>query len=427
MYPRKQNSDQFLSPMSSRAVVRRTNRALTRAGQVAVARNLLRYAMRNWRRRKDIQRGIQRAQQRARQARNERVNRNRGINTTRRFYKIKGKASGPTHSTTRMIVRRTPRRQKFLRKLFRTNPLKTMYVHRYGFAWMGASATSKTIWYSCTSLKFNNVNEYMKDRISPSPTTVISTSSSSNNSTTVLGNMPDAYIYIGKCTYQYELFNPTNYNITVYMYDLICKRDTPYDITYSDANNNYSSSPESCMVKSDSVQYDENSSTTLGWKIADPVVNGANTYWNSIGMKPTDYHYFNTFWKVKGLKKIVLAPGETHHHRLVYNPKARITQASLYMPRQDKSPVAKNGIGGLTVATLFGFQGQVAVENDQSTDNSASVGTLPGKIVVNLVRKENIWSGSLSGQRIVQSTNLLDQMDEPKIFTDLIEQPAGAV
>lgn len=412
--------------MSSRAVVRRTNRTLTRAGQVAVARNLLRYAMRNWRRRKDIQRGIQRAQQRARQARNERVNRNRGINTTRRFYKIKGKASGPTHSTTRMIVRRTPRRQKFLRKLFRTNPFKTMYVHRYGFAWMGASAASKTIWYSCTSLKFNNINEYMKGRMAPQPNMYADISQSANNDTRATGNFPDAYIYVGKCTYQYEIYNPTNYNITVFMYDLICKRDTPYDITYSDANNNYSSAPESMMVKSTVAQWQENNNAN-GWVIADPTIEGTDTYWNSIGMKPTDYHYFNTFWKVKGLKKIVLAPGESHHHRVVYNPKARITQASLYMPRQELGSTAKNGIGGLTISTLFGFQGQVAVENDQSTDNSSSVGTLPGKIVVNLVRKENIWSGSLSAQRIIQSTNLLDRLEEPKIFTDLIEQPAAAV
>lgn len=414
--------------MSSRAIVRRPSRAVTSVAAAAAARNLLRRAMRNWRRRQDIQRGIRRANNLARQARQRQVNRNRGINTntTRRFYKIKGKASGPTHSTTRMIVRKTPRRQRFLRKLFRTNPLKTMYVHRYGFAWMGASATSKTIWYSCTSLKLNNVNEYMKTRPSTNPSNYSDVTPVANNDPRTMGNFPDAYIYIGKCTYQYEIFNPTNYNITVFMYDLICKRDTPYDITYSDANNNYSSAPESMMVKSTVAQWQENNNAN-GWVIADPTIEGANTYWNSIGMKPTDYHYFNTFWKVKGLKKIVLAPGETHHHRVVYNPKARITQASLYMPRQDKTPTAKNGIGGLTISTLFGFQGQVAVENDQSTDNTDSVGTLPGKIVVNLVRKENIWNGTLVAQKIIQSTNLLDQMQEPKIFTDLIEQPASAV
>lgn len=423
----------------SSAIVRRNsrsagNRSLARANTFATlvnTTNLLRRALRNYNVRRGLERGVRRAQRFARQARERIQQRNRtqvrGPIGSRRFYKIKGMARGPTHSTTRMIVRRTPRRQKFLRKLFKTNPVKTMYVHRYGFAWMGATATAKTIWYSCTNLKFNNLHDYMKGRIfAPDQATAQSSAIAGSNGQ--IGNYPDAYIYIGKCTYQYEIYNPTNYNITVFIYDLICKRDTPYSITYNDANNEFNSAPEACMMKSTKPQYENNLATNPDFVIADPTFEQGNTYWNSIGMKPTDYHYFNTFWKVKGVRKIVLAPGEMHHHRVVFNPKSRLTNAALYMPRQNIDPDdSKLGISGLTVATLFGFQGQTAVENDQSADNTNSVSTLPGKIAVTLVRKENIWSGSLTAQRIIQTTNLKDTMDAPKIFTDLIEQPASSV
>lgn len=410
--------------MSSKQVVRRASNSALRAAARTAGGRVLRRAMANNRLRKAMRKWLRKKQQ---QARNQIVQRNRGI-YNKRFYKIKGMAHGPTHSTTRMIVRRTPRRQKFLRKLFRTNPLKIQYVHRFGFAWMGATAGSKTIWYSCTALKFNNINNYMKGR-AVNQAQQVGNSSSVVQSTYQMGNLPDAYIYIGKCTYQYELYNPTNYLVTVYIYDLICKRDTPYKITYSDAYQENSSAPENMMYKSALTQYEQNNASLLnGWSISDPTKENGTTYWNSIGMKPTDYHYFNTFWKVKGMKKIVLAPGEAHHHRVIYNPKVRITQASLYMPRQDKDPELNQiGIGGLTISTLFGFEGQVAVENDQSTDNSTSVGTLPGKLIVNMIRKENIWQGTWTGQMIVQDTKLKDTWTEPKIFTDLIEQKAGAV
>jgi len=35
--------------------------------------------------------------------------------------------------------------------------------------------------------------------------------------------------------------------MTVYVYDLICKHDTPYSITYNNVNNYYNSAAEACM------------------------------------------------------------------------------------------------------------------------------------------------------------------------------------
>jgi len=340
----------------------------------------------------------------------------------KRYQQIIGRATGTTYTTSRMIVRRTPREQRFLRKLFRNRPLKQKYVNRFGFAWMGAAAASKTIWYSVAHLKFNNIVKYMQNRImytsqqlDTSPTTPLNKKA--------LGNGPDNFIYVGKCTFNYELYNPTNYIITCYIYDLICKRDTPYGITYSDINNDASSAPENCMQKGSESMSDVVNNPT--WVVADPTDENG-TYFNSLGMKPTDYHLFNTLWKVKGLKKIILPPGSSHHHVVIFNPKTKITNASLFYPHEDWVASNKNGLAGLTQATLFGFQGQVAVEDGVSNDNTNTIGTLPGKMIVSVVKKVNIWNMDMAAETIISENSLQSEWIKPTIFTDLIETRAAS-
>ena len=158
-------------------------------------------------------------------------------NSRRRGYvRITGNASGTTHTTTRMIVRSTPRSQRFIRKIFKNTPQKNKFVQRYGFSWMGASEASRTIWYSCCHLKFNNIYSYLLNRIiSYSQTPGTSSTAASVTATGNQANQANNFIYIGKCTFSYELYNPTNYNMTVYIYDLICKRDTAQEIDYSNS------------------------------------------------------------------------------------------------------------------------------------------------------------------------------------------------
>lgn len=415
--------------MSSRAIVRRSRNSVVptygrRAlwGTSIVARNVMRRAMRNF-----AHRVRQRARSQARQivqraARQRRYNANRSGLGNKQYTTIRGNASGTTHTTTRMIVRKTPREQRFLRKMFQNNPIANKYVNRFGFAWMGASAASKTIWYSICHLKFNNIVKYMQGRIIE-PTTDLGQNSSVIGAKQAVGNNPDAFIYIGKCTFSYELYNPTNYIMTVYIYDLICKRDTPHYITYSDVTEDVSSAPENCMQKGSESMFDSANNAT--WVVGDPTHENG-TYFNTVGMKPTDYHLFNTLWKVKGIKKIVLPPTSSHHHVVVFNPKLKVTNASLFYPRENLTAAAKNGIGGLTQATLFGFQGQVAVEDNQSTDNTSSIGTLPGKLLVNCVKKVNVYNMTVNAKNIISESSLKNAWTKPTIFSDLVEVTAGA-
>lgn len=345
----------------------------------------------------------------------------------RRGQRVVANSSGTTHTTTRMIVRKTPGKQKFMRKLFKNQPLLTKHVNRFGFSWLGATAASKTIWYSITHLKFNNVLEFFKRRIQTVGQNV-GAMNSSVDSELNLGNNPATTLYIGKCTFSYEIYNPTNYIITVYIYDLVCKHDTPYNITYSDANEVVSSAPENCMRKSTTSMVASTATNPL-WTVADPTKEN-NSFWNTVGMKPTDYHCFNTLWKVKGMKKIILPPASSHHHVVVFNPKKKMTLGGFIYPNENIYDTAdfryKRGLGGITQSTLFGFEGQLATENDLNGDNT-SVGTLPGKIAVKCVKKVNVYNFALTAEQIIADNSLKNSFTSPRIFTDLIEQAPGAV
>lgn len=346
----------------------------------------------------------------------------------RKQYEQKvAKQSGSTNTTTNMIVRKTPKEQRFLRKLFKTNPTKRKLVNRFGFSWIGNKFLSRTVWTSVTNLKYNNLSDYMKTRIM-APTQMPGYASQAANSTGYVANNPDQAIYIGKCTYMYELYNPTNYIMTVYIYDLVCKRDTPYDIRYLtqlDPNPpSPSSAPEDCMrYGTISNQIGED------LFVSDPTYEDGSLY-NTVGMKPTDYHYFNTFWKVKGMKKIILPPQTSHHHNVIFNPKKLITQANLYFPHQTRSSSSKIGIAGITQSTLFGFEGQVATSSVNAegniTVNNENVGTLPGKLIIRMVRKQNIWDCPLRYNLIDAQSSLKEYLQNPVIFTDLTTAaPAG--
>jgi len=317
-----------------------------------------------------------------------------------------------------MIVRKTPKEQRFLRKMFKEHSQHQKYVQRFGFSFVGAGVYNEAIWYSITHLKFNNIMDYLLRRVLDQAANVGS-SDATVNSTTKFGNTPSNFIYLCKCTFNYEIYNPTNYNMTVYIYDLICKQDTPEEISYGSSQNvNSSCSPECCMQAS--AQALRNTDTNYGWSVANPV-SSTNSDWRTIGMKPTDYYYFNTMWKVKGFKKLILPPQTAHHHVVVFNPKKKISLGGFLYPRKKHESNDKHGVGGITQSTLFGIEGQVAT-NDQTVDSvdNENVTTLPGKVVIKCVRKVNVFNFELNTSTINQSNNLA-QLTKPMIFSDLFQ------
>lgn len=344
----------------------------------------------------------------------------------KKYQRIVANTSGTTHTTSRMIVRKTPKSQKLIRKIFREGEANHVkYVQRFGFSFIGAAANNQAIWYSITHLKFNNIVDMLYHR-TVSEAQDIRYETPNINGVYTTSNQPTNFIYLGKCTFNYELYNPTNYNMTVYIYDLICKHDTPQQIQYGSTQvQETSSSPEMCMQQSANAL--QNTNQQGGWIVADPtdeVQHGnndpqSNPTWRTVGMKPTDYYYFNAMWKVKGMKKIILPPASAHHHVVVFNPKQKITLGSFMYRNQRHEKSDKHGIAGLTQSTLFGIEGQVATESDQQADNE-KVGTLPAKLIIKCVRKLNTYNFSMRASTII-SKNQLQDLAKPEIFSDLFE------
>lgn len=379
-----------------------------------------------------VRRVAQNAARQAAQAASERLRNaarraaNNATNNTRHRrqpHRIDGRSSGPVHTSTTIIRRYTRRKRRFLRKLFKNRPIKQTYVNRFGFSWCGQATQNRVTWYSVCHLKFNNVIKYMKGRIIY-PSNKVGTISGTVLKTDEVGNSPDSFIYLGKCTFAYEIYNPTNYLMTVYIYDLVCKKDTPHEIDYNNADSDTNSAPEACMQKGSKSMQDvagDNPSIVVG----DPTKE-QGTYWNSLGMKPTNYHLFNVLWKVKRVRKIVLPPQSAQHHIVVYNPRKKLTLGGLYYPREGWKEGRKNGLGGLTQATLFGFQGQVATKANEGETNTTDVAVLPGRLIVKCVKKVNVWNMDLSVNTVI-SENSLSTIANPKIYSDLVPQiPATA-
>lgn len=345
--------------------------------------------------------------------------------------------AGTTHTTSRMIVRKTPRQQKFMRKMFKDTPNVVKYVNRFGFAWMGARDYSKTIWYSVCHLKFNNVYDYLIHRVDNVNQQVGGVYCTTPTNPQQIGTNPAQFIYIGKCTFNYEIYNPTNYIMTVYIYDLVCKHDTPYPINYNDNDPTQSSSaensaPENCMRFGSTSHVSTGTNQNQRWVIGDQTeevnmnANSYETNWNTVGMKPTDYMSFNVMWKVKGMKKIILPPASSHHHVVVFNPKKKLTWGNLMYPRMYATDnTRKYGIGGLTQATLFGFEGQIASKKFESnTTDSTDIATLPGKLYVKCIRKINCYNFPITSNTIISKNYLRKTLTDPQLFTDMIEQNA---
>ena len=65
---------------------------------------------------------------------------------------------------------------------------------------MGSTDCSRATWYSVCHLKFNNLVKYFTHRPNLPQQALNSTAYGTNNGN-MYGNNPDAFIYLGKCTF----------------------------------------------------------------------------------------------------------------------------------------------------------------------------------------------------------------------------------
>lgn len=213
---------------------------------------------------------------------------------------------------------------------------------------------------------------------------------------------PNQSIYFSKCTSKYEIFNPTNYDMTVVIYDIVCKEDTRYENTSfmvnSQENELYEIGPNVDnpislwdrgyrMVKG---RYNlvTGTSTTQTTQVSSPSV--GREVWD-IQSKPTDSYPFNMHYKIVKKRTFKLQPGANMHHKFIWRPKCLMSRGYYGYKYADnpQGTLVENGsaniaIKNLTCGTLFKFYGQISGDTS-SVNNASGVSTMKDeKAVTNL-------------------------------------------
>lgn len=210
-------------------------------------------------------------------------------------------------------------------------------------------------------------------------------------------NAETQQVYFGKIKVRYEIVNPTNYDMNVVIYDVVCKEDTDngcdsFIATYRQPNMGSSSldNPISQMYTStNTVLGYSNASATASDSVlvADPT----NQSIFEIDYYPTQAYKFNVYWNVIGKKTLKLQPGATHIHTFIYSPRCLMSKG--YYGYKYKYKINNNtaspyfsGVKNFTCGSLFkvwgGVAGTAASSYSSGTDNTEphNVVSLSGRI-----------------------------------------------
>ena len=220
-------------------------------------------------------------------------------------------------------------------------------------------------------------------------------------------------IYFNVFKSTYEIFNPSNYDMNVVIYDIVCKKNTFQKSVSSKAiKGNPSDSlsyvlgdPISLMyhgmdgVKGPYRGLGGNQNTV---QVVTGVAGDAKSIFN-IEYKPTSSYWFNMHWTVVGKKVIRLQPGATCQHTFTYKAKNLMNRgyyAYNYASEAEVSTTNSNppeiAIENFTCGTLFKVWGQIsgdtnsqwpADHTDDPTltpvqDNAKAVVNLSGRIMI---------------------------------------------
>lgn len=189
-------------------------------------------------------------------------------------------------------------------------------------------------------------------------------------------------VYFNKFKQTYEIFNPTNYDMNLVIYDLVCKQDSTNSVVNANYNNyettNYNNShrnPIRCVELGLSTQTGYYPGTTGAVNlVADPT---AKTL-SDITLKPTESYPFNIYWTIVRKHTFKLQPGATLTHKFIHKPKALFTRGYYaYRYGKDTSPNdgdRQRGIKDITSGCLFKYWGQVAGTGDSTGQGPSGTG-----------------------------------------------------
>ena len=238
------------------------------------------------------------------------------------------KADSERTTTTFYKQKVTKQQQRKINKRFKNDSAsKVNYENDYAITETIPQQTNscKWVWFSHNNLAF--ISSCWMNFVPPAQTgTVFGQNTTSTNNLSVLANKEQA-IYFSRIKSKYEIFNPTNYDMNVVIYDIVCKEDhirpqfqdpsipvvsiKSNPTTY--ATNNWSN-PIALMEKGirgvrNTAGYIEAGASGVGESIYD------------IQFKPSESYPFNLIWTIVGKKTVRLQPGASFNHKFIYRPK----------------------------------------------------------------------------------------------------------
>ena len=169
----------------------------------------------------------------------------------------------------------------------------------------------------------------------------------------------DQAVYLNAFKYRYEIYNPTNYDMNLVIYDIVYKNDTVYQakpgyIETSSVRENYDitscQNPLALMISgidSASIRYTPTSSS-LSVGVSDPSAKTSQ----DITLKPTESYPFNIHCKIIKKHTYRLQPGASMVHKFIHKPKCLLNRG-YYMYRYLKQLTATAISGSSTVESNF--------------------------------------------------------------------------
>lgn len=232
------------------------------------------------------------------------------------------------------------------------------------------------------------INKFPEDTVAPHTTT-----SGDYNV-----NAETQQVFFGKCKVKYEIVNPTNYDMNVTIYDLVCKEDTDRGCdNFASTSRQGNTGTQSASLDNPIMQmytstnnvqgFANTSSASASTVVADPT---DQNIWD-IDFYPTQAYKFNIYWNVVGKKTLKLQPGATHIHTFVYSPRCLISKGYYgykYKYKIDDNTASEyfSGVKNFTCGSLFkvwgGVAGTAASAYSSGTDNTEpnNVVSLSGRI-----------------------------------------------
>lgn len=316
-----------------------------------------------------------------------------------RAINVKEDKEGFTKTYHRQPV--TAQQQKIINKRFKNgySPFKDFIESKFQLTTDSVVDQAKWIWRS-----INSLNYIVKMwQAYPQPGNTVGGIISSASNTYQYGQ--DQSIYINQFTYRYEIYNPTNYDMNLVIYDIVYKDDTEYkvenayidgsdtsNISYVNDSNPIALIDEGLKAKNAYLGDGTGSSVTYGGvsKPNDKVITDITT-------KPTESYPFNIRCKIIKKHTYRLQPGASMTHKFIHKPKCLLNRgywAYKYAKNLNSAPtgsgssaVASNtrnvAMKDLTSGCLFKVWGCITGTGDPSSSTKhVEVCNLTGKLMI---------------------------------------------